>query len=256
MMGTVSNALKILHYFPDGAKDIGLSEISRLTGQNKATTYRYLCELESNCFVKQDPNTKGYRLGAAITDLARLSDPGTSILQILAQILEAVSDEASCWAFLYSAQQGPLVPLVVYNMGTPQEADFQEISAYSSPGVCLHAVSGNVLPNVARSNRSGSLWDESVSEFKAHGVAPSPHETGPAISYSAPVFDATGSFRYIITLARPRNPSKKSPMPLKSAVLLAARSGTAAFGGTHLSNGSQSKPKNTAPGAALHPRKL
>lgn len=249
-MGTVSNALKILKYFSESSKEIGLSEISRLTGQNKATAYRYLCELESNSFVEQNSKTKGYRLGSAISHLARLLSSDTSRLHIFAQILATVSEEASCWAFLYPGQSGPLKPLLVFHQGTRQDGTFQEVSPYSSPGVCRHAACDIAPSDVAHSDLNGPDWDAAVSAFRAKGVAPSPQPNAPAISFSAPIFDAAGTVSNIVTLARPRHPSKQDQMPLKSAVLLAARSGTAAIGGARPSSGAKTKPKRSHAGAA------
>ncbi|WP_170763828.1 helix-turn-helix domain-containing protein [Ruegeria lacuscaerulensis] len=252
-MGTVSKALKILGYFSEGSSEFGLSEISRLTGQNKATVYRYLCELESNSFLEQDTSTKEYRLGSAIFDLARLSNSDVSFLNILAQVLEVASEEASCWAFLYSVQPKPLVPLLVFNQGRPQEGTFQEISTYSSPGVCLCAVCDQALSDVAQLNSNKSNWDAATSEFRAQGVAPSPEANSSTTSLSAPIFGAAGAASFIVTLARSRNPTKQELIPLNSAVLLAARSGTAAIGGTRPSTNPKEKLKRSHSGVALHP---
>ncbi|MBU2983160.1 helix-turn-helix domain-containing protein [Lentibacter algarum] len=242
LLGTVSNALKILKYFTESSNELGLSEISRLTGQNKTTAYRYLCELESNSFVEQNSKTKGYRLGPAVSNLARLSNSGTLGLHIFRQILAAVSEEASCWAFLYPGQPGPLKPLLVFHQGAQQDGAFQKVSPYSSPGVCLFAACDIAPSDVTHSDLNEQNWDEAVSAFRAQGVAPSPQPNAPAISFSAPIFDAAGSVSSIVTLARPRQPSKQNQMPLKSAVLLAARSGTAAIGGAVPSSGDKTKP--------------
>lgn len=249
-MGTVSKALKILKYFPGSATGIGLSEISRLTGQNKATTYRHLCELESNSFVEQDPDTKSYRIGSAISDLARLTDPETSVFQMLAQILQAVSEEASCWAFLYSARTPTLTPLLVFNLGKPENGEFHEICAYSSPGVCLHAAQGTTPTDAAHVVSNRTMWVKAVSEFRSCGVAPSPEASVAANSVSAPIFDAAGAVNYIVTLARPRNPSRENQVPLKSATLLAARAGTAAIGGAPTPTRSNTNRKDLAQGGA------
>ena len=45
-MGTVSKALSLLTNFNQSRTEIGLSEIARLAGVNKATAYRLLSEVE------------------------------------------------------------------------------------------------------------------------------------------------------------------------------------------------------------------
>ena len=64
-MGTISKSLELLNYFSVATPEIGLSEFRVLTGKDKATVYRYLCELEESGFVEQDRGHKKYRIGSA-----------------------------------------------------------------------------------------------------------------------------------------------------------------------------------------------
>ncbi len=73
-MGTISKALYLLDHFSQSTPEIGLSEFQRLSDLNKATVYRHLVELEKTGFVEQNPNTRKYRLGAAILRLASVRE--------------------------------------------------------------------------------------------------------------------------------------------------------------------------------------
>lgn len=73
-MGTVSKAITLLELFADEAPEIGLSDLARLSGYNKATTRRLLVELGMHGLVEQDPATRLYRLGAGILQLARVRE--------------------------------------------------------------------------------------------------------------------------------------------------------------------------------------
>lgn len=74
IMSSVSKALDLLSLFSQTRPEIGLSQLCRLAGRDKATTYRHLQALESAFFVEQNPVTKAYRLGPALLQLATLRE--------------------------------------------------------------------------------------------------------------------------------------------------------------------------------------
>lgn len=73
-MRTVDKALKLLAYYTDTRPEIGLSELARLSGQDKATVHRMLKVLTDHGILEQNPASKTYRLGAEILRLARLRE--------------------------------------------------------------------------------------------------------------------------------------------------------------------------------------
>lgn len=89
-MRTVEKALKLLGFFDQDRPAIGLSDMARLSGLDKATTHRMLTALAAYGFVEQDVRSKQYRLGASVLQLARVREatfPVTAITQpILAQL--------------------------------------------------------------------------------------------------------------------------------------------------------------------------
>ena len=68
-MGTISKALHLLNYFSADLPEIGLTRFVQLTGVDKATLHRRLGELRDCGFLHQDPVSKTYRLGPAISRL-------------------------------------------------------------------------------------------------------------------------------------------------------------------------------------------
>ena len=92
-MGTVSKALSLLMNFDQSRTEIGLSEIARLTGINKATAYRLLGELQECGFVEQTGPDKTYRLGPEILRLARLREAAVPMTTASRAILERLADE-------------------------------------------------------------------------------------------------------------------------------------------------------------------
>lgn len=71
-MATVAKALRLLDCFSPQQGQIGLSELARAAGYDKATTHRLLAELARYGLLEQDPTSRGYRLGPALPRLAAL----------------------------------------------------------------------------------------------------------------------------------------------------------------------------------------
>lgn len=92
-MGTVSKALSLLTYFNHGRTGIGLSELTRLAGMNKATVYRLMAELQESGFVEQTDGDRMYRLGPQVLRLAALREAAVPILSVSRRVLRDLSDE-------------------------------------------------------------------------------------------------------------------------------------------------------------------
>ena len=72
-MSTIGKALGLLDAISRLDREHGLSDIARLCALDKATTRRFLVELERHGFVEQDAETRKYRIGAEPVRLARLA---------------------------------------------------------------------------------------------------------------------------------------------------------------------------------------
>ena len=92
-MGTVSKALSLLSFFAPDRTEIGLSDLTRLSGMNKATVYRLMAELQESGFVEQGENDRAYRLGPQVLHLAALREASTPILSVSRRILRELSEE-------------------------------------------------------------------------------------------------------------------------------------------------------------------
>ncbi|WP_425044562.1 IclR family transcriptional regulator [Primorskyibacter sp. S87] len=91
-MGTVSKALSLLTLFNHGRLEIGLSDITRLSGMNKATVYRLMSELQAQGFVEQVGSDRAYRLGPEVLRLAALREAAVPILSVSQDILKKLCD--------------------------------------------------------------------------------------------------------------------------------------------------------------------
>lgn len=91
-MSTIGKALALLDTVAGLDKDIGLSDLARLSTLDKATARRFLVELERYGFVEQDGETRKYRLGAAPVRLARIRQARFPFASVAAPFVKALAD--------------------------------------------------------------------------------------------------------------------------------------------------------------------
>lgn len=136
-MGTISKALRLLNYFSASQPEIGLSELHRLSGQDKATIHRHLAELQSNGFVEQDPVSKAYRLGAAVLRLANVRERTFPARQAIAPIVEEMAEAIGELVHVSLRQGDVLSP--IYSADTPRSGI--TVSLDEAEMLPLHATS-------------------------------------------------------------------------------------------------------------------
>ena len=124
-MGTVSKALDLLNLFTRARPLLGLSDVARLGGLNKATCHRLLSELAEFGLVEQVGPAREYRLGPAVLRLSALREAqvptreaAMPVLQALAQttgetvhLSILVGGTLQSLAFAYSAQHATKVTM-------------------------------------------------------------------------------------------------------------------------------------------------
>lgn len=124
-MGTVSKALSLLNYFTNSRTEIGLADLARLSGQNKATVYRHMSEMMAHGIVEQIGSERHYRLGPALIKLASLREmasPTKEVSKKILQNLSAKTDETAhismiaghqlnVVSYTYSARHGTRVTM-------------------------------------------------------------------------------------------------------------------------------------------------
>ena len=112
-MGTVAKALSLLDHFSRARPEIGLSDLARLSGLNKATAYRLLSELQEGGFVEQTGTGREYRLGPAVLRLAALRETAVPLREMAARALQSLSDATGETAHL-SLLQGERLSMLNY----------------------------------------------------------------------------------------------------------------------------------------------
>jgi IclR family acetate operon transcriptional repressor len=80
-MKTVDKALSVLDQFSLSQTEIGLSELSRMAGLDKAATRRLLVAMTKHGFIEQSQDTRKYRLGHGFLRLARIREATVPMAQ-------------------------------------------------------------------------------------------------------------------------------------------------------------------------------
>ena len=91
-MGTVGKALTLLDILSGMEREAGLTEIAQACDYDKATTRRFLVELEKHGFVEQLPDTRKYRVGAAPLRLARIRENRYPFLRTAAPFVARLAE--------------------------------------------------------------------------------------------------------------------------------------------------------------------
>ena len=94
-MKTVDKALKVLDQFSVSKQEIGLSEMSRMAGLDKAATRRLLVALIKHNFIEQSQETKRYRLGHGFLRLARIREATVPVSHIAKDVVTKLADQTN-----------------------------------------------------------------------------------------------------------------------------------------------------------------
>lgn len=105
---SVDNALGILELFSGNVQELGVSDISRLTGLGRSTAHRLLATLENRRFVEQNPSTGKYKLGMKIVNIAANVLGRLNIIDECRTYLEQVSEETGESSHLALYSQGEI----------------------------------------------------------------------------------------------------------------------------------------------------
>ncbi|GHE87499.1 IclR family transcriptional regulator [Aliiroseovarius zhejiangensis] len=218
-MGTTSKALSLLSYFSRAMPRIGLSELARLSGLNKATVHRLLSELAEHGFVEQVGAGREYRLGPAFLRLAALREKQVPVREVALQQLTELSnktgetahmsllngDVLSNLAYAYSNRHGTMVMM--------EDAEVLELHSTGS-GLAVLAYSpasfvDEILSRPLIARTSQTLTDPAdiralLPAIRRQGMAVS---TGgfeeDVISHAVPIFDARSACIGAMAVAAP-----------------------------------------------------
>lgn len=93
MSSTVARALALLEYFSEDEPEIGLSDLARRAGIDKATVHRMMGSMADAGLVEQRRDSRLYRLGAGVLRLARIRETCFPISSVFQAALDDLSEK-------------------------------------------------------------------------------------------------------------------------------------------------------------------
>lgn len=218
-MSTVDKALSVLELFSETRPAVGLSEAARLLKRDKATVQRYLASLHAQGFLEQDPLSRAYHLGPAVTRLSMVREITYPVETGVRNVLTRLVRDTGETAHASHAQPGGMSAVAIV------ETSFKGTRVYIDPAevLPLHATGSGVaylsaLPedearrvlgrSLARFTADTRTEPEEVMaltrEARARGYAlmPGSYETD-VVGMAAPVFAFSGEACGAVAVATP-----------------------------------------------------
>ncbi|MCP3672968.1 MAG: IclR family transcriptional regulator [Gammaproteobacteria bacterium] len=139
-MQTVDKAMELLGHFSERNPEYGLSELSRTTGFDKATTRRLLLSLIKHNYIEQCVDTKSYRVGSGVLRLARVREVNSPLERIYKPLLSNLvskTDETAHFAILSAGK--------LSNIGIHESAKANRIHFALGEEAAIHATASGIV---------------------------------------------------------------------------------------------------------------
>lgn len=216
---TVDKALSLLGYFNEQRADIGLSELSRLSGFDKAAVLRMMQALCRHGFAEQTPETKKYRLGPSFLRFARLRELNLPTTEAVQPILDALAADAkeTCHFSMRTGRklstimvaESPQFTRVHIDVGGElpftATASGLAILAFSDPKLA-DELAADPITYTATSPASSQAVLERAAQARKLGYSCSPgYFEDEVFSIGAPVFGTDGQAIAAICIATPQS---------------------------------------------------
>lgn len=218
-MGTASKALSLLNHFSRSRPSIGLSDMARLSGMNKATVHRLLTEMVGHGFVEQVGAGREYRLGPAFLRLAALRETTVPMREMAMQTLERLStltgetahmsllngDVLSSFAYTYSNAHGTMVMMEDAEvLDLHATGSGLAVLAYSAPEFIDEVLSAPLKKRTPETETNPESIRAALPEIRKNGFAVSigGYEED-VYSYAVPFFNAASQCIGALAVATP-----------------------------------------------------
>lgn len=164
-MQTVDKAIQLLNLFTIQHTEIGLSELARLSGFDKAATRRFLVALQKHGFIEQNPSTKAYRLGVGFLHLARVREAMFPLKTVVKQSLEHLTAQTNetAHAAVINGQQ-----LSTLALSFPARANRVHLEAAEQ--LPLHATASGIVFMAFVGSEWQALLPETLSTYTTQTV--------------------------------------------------------------------------------------
>ncbi len=214
-MSSAIKTIALLSHFSPTRPEIGLSELCRLAGRDKASTYRYLQALEETGFVEQNPLTKCYRLGPVVLQLAQtreLTVPRKAGADSVISRLAEATGETTHVSVLSGTTVYRLTSCESFKHRTRVIIDFSTLPLHATAsGICALAFGPAALMAFANKNLQAFTANTPTTNAALERAVQAARTTGfgrsercfedDVCSLSTPIFDQTGHFAGAVAVA-------------------------------------------------------
>jgi DNA-binding IclR family transcriptional regulator len=163
-VSTVGKAASLLELFTMAEPEIGLSELARRAGLDKATARRLLVALAAHRLIEQEPASRRYRLGAGLSRLARIRDANFPFARIAMPVMKELAVETGETVHLSEFSADALLTVHV-----ELSAKANRVNVNAGQILPLHGTaSGLAFLAFSRSAVRGAYLDKPLERFTAH----------------------------------------------------------------------------------------
>lgn len=247
-MGTTSKALSLLDYFDRTHPVIGLSDLARMSGINKATCFRLMTELVEHSLAEQVPESREYRIGPAVLRLAALREAAVPLRDLAMPILQRLAQATGETAHMSHLVGGRLMTLVfAYSAANAMKVMMEDaevlpfhatssgiaVLAYMTPPLAEAILAQPLAPVTNATPIRPAEVRSRMAEVRRLGYARTAGTFEADVSSLAlPLFDARGAVSGAIAVAAPvTRMLPATTAKTLTALIAAARDGMAAWGG-------------------------
>ena len=217
-MQTVDKAMKLLGYFTPAEPEIGLSDLARHAGYDKAATRRFLVALQKHAFIEQNPANRKYRLGAAFLHFAQVREATLPLASVIAPLLDALTEETGETSHASHYSAGALITIGAREStrATRVHMDPSEIlplhatasglatMAYGPDDRVVEAIKGGLKAFTAHTITSAKKLRAAIADAHHAGYAVSGQSFEDEVTGIAmPFFDGTGTAVGSLAVATP-----------------------------------------------------
>lgn len=218
MSTTVAKALSLLDYFSEAEPEIGLSELARRSGVDKATVHRMLVVMCDHGLLEKRGDLRLYRLGAGVLRLARVREtafPVSSIYQHSLDQLSAklgetahaslVSGRALATIGVSESNRGSRVSLIAGEiLPMHSTASGLAVLAFSKPEIVDRVLGEALIAKTARTITDPEMLRAQLAEIRLAGVAEADQTNEEDVyGIAVPVFDVDGTPAGAVAVATP-----------------------------------------------------
>lgn len=227
-LASVNRAFDVLETFTPAAPEWGLSALSRELDVGKPTLHRVLKTLTARGYLRQDPDSRVYRLGFRLLQIgqaALVDTPSQAAQRHLRSLAHQVGEQATLWVLDGDHAVCVLKVAGQRALRTHTELGAREPATLLASGRCL-------LAHLPPGELERLLGDEasaiqtSLSRIRRVGYAVSHGDRWPDVSaVGAPVFDESGSIVAAIAVSSPTSRFDDATFDRAATAVIAAAEG-------------------------------